>query len=81
MILEEIEPAHNPRIFVRGNSSRPGAEVPRQFLGVVTPNRKPFAHKSGRLEMAEQIVSKENPLTARVFVEPGVGGTFWCTIG
>jgi hypothetical protein len=68
MILDEIEPTHNPRIFVRGNSSRPGDEVPRQFLSVIAPDRKPFLHDSGRLEMARAIASDENPLTARVFV-------------
>jgi hypothetical protein len=76
MILEEIEPAHNPRIFVRGNSSRPGAEVPRQFLAVVTRDRQPFEYKSGRLEMAQAIASKENPLTARVFVNRVWAGHF-----
>jgi hypothetical protein len=76
MILDEIEPGHNPRIFVRGNSSRPGAEVPRQFLSVVSSDRKPFAHKSGRLEMAQAIVSKDNPLTARVFVNRVWAGHF-----
>jgi hypothetical protein len=76
MILEEIEPPHNPRIFVRGNASRPGAEVPRQFLAVVTPDRKPFERKSGRLEMAQRIASKDNPLTARVFVNRVWAGHF-----
>jgi hypothetical protein len=76
MILEEIEPAHNPRIFVRGNASRPGEEVPRQFLAVVTPDRKPFEQKSGRLEMAQRIASKDNPLTARVFVNRVWAGHF-----
>ena len=76
MIIEEIEPTHNPRIFVRGNSSRPGAEVPRQFLAAITPDRKPFEHKSGRLEMAQAIASKDNPLTARVFVNRVWAGHF-----
>jgi hypothetical protein len=76
MILEEIEPAHNPRIFLRGNASRPGEEVPRQFLAVLTPDRKPFEQKSGRLEMAQRIASKDNPLTARVFVNRVWAGHF-----
>lgn len=76
MILAEIEPAYNPRIFVRGNASRPGAEVLRQFLRVVTPNRQPFEHKSGRLEMARSIASQDNPLTARVFVNRVWAGHF-----
>jgi mono/diheme cytochrome c family protein len=69
MILEEIDPTHNPRIFVRGNAANPGAEVPRQFLSVLSSNdQKPFQNKSGRLELAQQIASSDNPLTARVFV-------------
>src|SRR6185312_6715486 len=35
---------------------------------VAGPNRKPFEHGSGRLELAEDIASTNNPLTARVFV-------------
>jgi cytochrome c553 len=76
MILEEVEMAHNPRIFVRGNASRPGGEVPRQFLSAVTPDRKPFEQQSGRLEMAQAIASKDNPLTARVFVNRVWAGHF-----
>ncbi len=69
MILEEIEPTHNPRVFVRGNAANPGAEVPRQFLSVISRDQpKPFQNKTGRLELAQQIASAENPLTARVFV-------------
>src|SRR5438270_788819 len=46
-----------------------GAEVPRQFLAVLSgPDRKPFKEGSGRLELAKAIASKDNPLTARVFV-------------
>jgi cytochrome c553 len=76
LILEEVEPTHSPRIFVRGNASRPGAEVPRQFLSAVSPDRKPFTNKSGRLEMAERISSADNPLTARVLVNRVWAGHF-----
>jgi hypothetical protein len=55
-------------VFVRGNPNRLEDEVPRQFLKAVDPNRKPFATGSGRLELAQAIASKDNPLTARVFV-------------
>jgi hypothetical protein len=58
-----------PRVFLRGNPNNPGEAVPRQFLGVLTgPDRKPFTDGSGRLELAKAIASKDNPLTARVFV-------------
>src|SRR5439155_12106474 len=50
-------------------ANTPGEEVPRQFLEIVAgPGRKPFTQGSGRLEMAQAIVTKDNPLTARVFV-------------
>ncbi|MBI3413985.1 MAG: DUF1553 domain-containing protein [Verrucomicrobia bacterium] len=43
--------------------------MPRQFLEIVSPHgRAPFAKGSGRLELAQAIASRENPLTARVLV-------------
>lgn len=60
---------HDTPIFIRGNSANPGAEAPREFLEVLSgPNRKPFQKGSGRLELAEAIASRDNPLTARVLV-------------
>jgi hypothetical protein len=57
------------RIFRRGDPNQKGRSVPRRFLSLVSgPDRTPFAHGSGRLEMAQEIVSKKNPLTARVWV-------------
>ena len=59
----------NPRILLRGNPGNAGPEVPRQFLGCLAgPERKPFEHGSGRLELAQAIVDPANPLTARVLV-------------
>ncbi len=58
-----------PHVLVRGNPGRPGKQVPRQFLQVLCDGPpKPFAKGSGRLELAEAIASRDNPLTARVFV-------------
>src|SRR5207247_3542019 len=43
--------------------------VPLQFLGILAgENRQPFQHGSGRLELAQAIVDRQNPLTARVIV-------------
>ncbi len=57
------------RVFLRGNPGRPGEEVPRRFLTVLSGgDPQPFTQGSGRLELARAIASKENPLTARVFV-------------
>ncbi len=69
-VLNDIaEPVGNPRVFLRGNPANPGDEVPRQFVSFLSSGSpKPFASGSGRLEMAQAIVSPENPLTARVWV-------------
>ena len=69
MAMKDRETPRNPRVFVRGNANNPGPEVPRQFLEILSgPQRKAYEKGSGRLEMAQAIASKENPLTARVFV-------------
>ena len=57
-----------PRIFQRGNPLKLGPAVARQFLRVATADPQPFRHGSGRLELAQAVVSPENPLTARVIV-------------
>ena len=52
-------------LFERGEHTKPGALVPRGYLGVL--GAKPYATKlSGRLELAEEITHPGNPLTARV---------------
>jgi hypothetical protein len=59
----------NPVIFKRGNPGMPGDPIPRRFLACVAgEQRTPFKDGSGRLELAKSIASKDNPLTARVFV-------------
>jgi hypothetical protein len=69
MVLADNETPHQPRVFIRGNHARPGKEVPRQFLLVLSPaTRKPFTQGSGRLALARAVASLENPLTRRVFV-------------
>lgn len=69
VILSDRSQLRNARVFLRGNPASKGEEVPRQFLELLEgPNRRPFAHGSGRLELAEAIASAENPLTARVMV-------------
>ena len=69
MVVNDLPEPVNPAVFLRGNPGRRGKTVPRQFLEVLSgPGRRPFAHGSGRLELAEAIVRPENPLTARVMV-------------
>ena len=56
-------------VFLRGNTATKGDIVPRRFLRVLSDGEpKPFTDGSGRLELAESIVSADNPLTARVVV-------------
>jgi hypothetical protein len=69
MALVDKPDPNNVQVFIRGNSDNHGPEAPRQFLEVIAgPNRKPFVKGSGRLELAEAIARRDNPLTARVFV-------------
>ncbi len=69
MVVNDAANLCNPRILVRGNPSQPGEYVPRQFLRVLAgDHQRPFAHGSGRLDLARAIASRDNPLTARVFV-------------
>jgi hypothetical protein len=56
-------------VYVRGNPAQQGELAPRRFLHVLSTNDPPrFAKGSGRLELAEAIASRDNPLTARVIV-------------
>src|SRR6185437_10951790 len=69
VVLEDRPTQRNPRVFIRGNPANKGEEVPRRFLEVLAgENRKPFSHGSGRLDLAEAIAARSNPLTARVMV-------------
>ena len=67
----------NLPVFVRGNSARPGAIVPRRFLPVLSKGEaKPFTNGSGRLELADAIVGDAKGLTGRVFVNRAWGWVF-----
>jgi hypothetical protein len=70
MAFVDADKPYNSYVFVRGDAAKKGPEAPRQFLTAlrrVAP--EPFPkEKSGRLELAKAIASKENPLTARVIV-------------
>jgi len=57
------------RVLNRGNASSPGAPVSRRYPSYFEKVRaQPFTKGSGRLELAEAIVSPDNTLTARVIV-------------
>jgi hypothetical protein len=69
MALEDAATPYEPRVFRRGNPNNVGEPVPRQFLALLTGDRRqPFRDGSGRLELARAIASRDNPLTARVIV-------------
>jgi len=70
MVLRDKPHPANSKIFLRGNPGTKGAEAPREFLSVIRPpGEQPFPKQvSGRLQLAQDIVSPQNPLTARVFV-------------
>ncbi|HVW02351.1 MAG TPA: DUF1549 domain-containing protein, partial [Planctomycetaceae bacterium] len=55
-------------LLVRGSSKVPGAVVKRRCLEALVGDTPVQAEGSGRLELAKQIASPENPLTARVMV-------------
>ena len=60
----------NLHVFLRGNTQTKGDIVPRRFLRVLSEGEpKPFTQGTGRLELAESIVSPDNPLPARVIVK------------
>src|SRR5260370_10988209 len=69
MVLNDPPAPMQPHVLIRGNRGRPGKEVPRRFLQVLSaPDAPAFQKGSGRLELAELIASPSNPLTARVIV-------------
>lgn len=62
------QPVDSP-LYIRGDSKSPGPLVPRRFLTrLCNGTPQPFTRGSGRLELAQAIASRSNPLTARVIV-------------
>jgi cytochrome c553 len=69
MALEESAAPVEPRVFIRGNPNNLGEQVPRRFLAVLSDaERAPFRDGNGRLELAQAIAGRDNPLTARSLV-------------
>lgn len=58
------------RIHIRGSTRNLGASVPRGFIQAALHGNAPAmpADASGRLQLAQWITSRENPLTARIMV-------------
>jgi hypothetical protein len=56
-------------VFVRGNPAQQGEAAPRRFLRVLAGDDPPrFTRGSGRLDLAQALTAKDNPLTPRVLV-------------
>ncbi len=69
MVVHDKAKLYDPYVYIRGNKDRKGDEVSRRFLERLGGSeQEAFTNGSGRLELAEAIVSPDNPLTARVIV-------------
>jgi mono/diheme cytochrome c family protein len=67
-VVEEGD-LQNLNVFIRGNVERKGRVAERGYIEVLAPGApRAFTQGSGRRDLAELIGSRENPLTARVFV-------------
>lgn len=68
-VRDHQQPRNSP-LYVRGEVEKPGDEVPRGFVQVLwrQPQAPSFPVGSGRRELAEWIAARDNPLTARVYV-------------
>lgn len=65
--LTDSKEDRKSHILVRGNPGNRGDEVPRRFVGFLSPQAASFdAVGSGRAQLAAKIVDPQNPLTARV---------------
>ncbi|MFP6581180.1 MAG: DUF1553 domain-containing protein, partial [Candidatus Hydrogenedentota bacterium] len=69
MVMVDKPVLCDPVIFQRGDAAFPGNPVPRQFLKILSAEKRiPFAGSSGRLDLANAIADPTNPLTSRVWV-------------
>ena len=66
MVLLDKPKPEDVRVYMRGNPARQGDPAPRAWLTMFGGEK--FTNGSGRLELAQKIASKDNPLTARVIV-------------
>jgi hypothetical protein len=68
MGVREARTISDSRLYIRGELNQPGATVKRGFPQVLTTKQPSLNKGSGRVELADWIASKDNPLTARVMV-------------
>ncbi len=68
-VLADMDKPKDSYVMVKGNPGVHGPMAPRHFLTILVGENPPlFKDGSGRLELAQDIASKDNPLTARVMV-------------
>ncbi|TWU60418.1 Planctomycete cytochrome C [Rubripirellula tenax] len=68
MMTDKAKVGDQP-VLIRGQAGNNGPLAPRQFLtSLQKPNEPRFTDGSGRWELAQRIVARDNPLTARVMV-------------
>lgn len=69
MALNDTAKPRDSFVMIRGEPANKGPIVKRRWLEILGgSDTKPFATGSGRLDLANEVTSKNNPLTARVFV-------------
>lgn len=72
-VIEDHMPVNQPWLG-RGDPKQPGEPMPRRYLRVLGSQADSYGKdQSGRLQLAMEITSPTNPLTARVYVN-----RVWC---
>ncbi|QDU25256.1 Planctomycete cytochrome C [Anatilimnocola aggregata] len=66
LVMQEMPAPRKTNVFIKGDFTRPAAEV-TEGVPAVLPKLKADA-RPNRLDLAKWLVSRENPLTARVIV-------------
>ena len=64
---ERFRPSNSP-MYVRGDVDKPGDVVPRSVPHIVSDSVPAIGSGSGRKELADWLVARDNPLTSRVMV-------------
>ena len=70
-VLTDAGYPHDYPVLIRGEAQNKGDVTPRRFLSILSPDpdhRPVYTDGSGRLDLARDIASPANPLTARVLV-------------
>ena len=69
MVVQDRNKIQEPYVMVRGDVDRRGKTVPRRFPALLLrDSSNKYSNGAGRLELANDIVSPDNPLTPRVIV-------------